>query len=58
MQVTLDETSRETNSVSLYRTRWLMAHNTLHKLREIAPEEWTLYLRELKTAEEVSRKEA
>jgi hypothetical protein len=44
---------------SLYRTRWLMAHNRLHALvNDDDPnsprETWNEYLRELETAEDTS----
>ena len=45
---------------SLYRTRWLMAHNRLHALahgEEVgsAQDAWNEYLTELETSEEVAR---
>jgi len=51
-------------SESLYRTRWLMAHNQLHKLVHSEPKHpqfdktWNEYLAELQTAEEVASKPA
>ena len=43
---------------SLYRTRWLMAHNCVHDLIHIdgidPKTRWEEYLAELKTAEQVS----
>ena len=51
---------------SLYRTRWLMAHNRLHaivhqdelaKLDQIK-RQWRKYLAELKTAEDVASRPA
>jgi hypothetical protein len=48
--------------MSLYRTRWLMAHNRLHDLfykggllkSEEHRGEWEAYITELRTAEEVT----
>jgi hypothetical protein len=45
-------THKKANRESLYRTRWLMAHNRLHA---IAHKSWKDYLKELKTSEAVSR---
>ena len=43
---------------SLYRTRWLMAHNCVHDLIHIdgidPKTRWEEYLAELKTAEQVA----
>jgi hypothetical protein len=51
---------------SLYRTRWLMAHNRLHDLfyksglikSEEYRGEWEAYLAELRTADEVASQPA
>ena len=54
---------------SLYRTRWLMAHNRLHEIVHYEYEctddprislipQWDAYLAELRTAEEVAAKPA
>ena len=51
---------------SLYRTRWLMAHNRLHEIvHEDVPKtktsparHWDEYLAELRTAERVAAKPA
>jgi hypothetical protein len=52
----------EHEQVSFYRTQWLMAHNRLHKIvhdssADVA-QEWEGYLRDLSTAESVSKQEA
>lgn len=47
---------------SLYRTRWLMAHNRLHgavhSKDALTPDEWQRYLDELATAPEVAKQPA
>lgn len=43
---------RKANRESLYRTRWLMAHNRLH---EIANKSWKDYLKELRSSEAVAK---
>jgi len=52
------ETSRE----SLYRTKWLMAHNHLHTLvhdSSAKPSEvWADYLKELESSEEIAKQPA
>jgi hypothetical protein len=64
---TADQQSDQSpDSASLYRTRWLMAHNSLHSLFYegglIKSEEhrgkWEAYLAELRTAEEVASRPA
>ena len=49
---------------SLYRTRWLMAHNRLHEIvygdvsKAETSQHWDGYLAELRTAESVAAKSA
>ena len=49
---------------SLYRTRWLMAHNRLHEIvygdvsKAETPQHWDGYLAELRTAKSVAAKSA
>jgi hypothetical protein len=47
---------------SVYRTKWLMAHNWLHKVAHAHPallkQEWDQYLDELSSAEDVAAKAA
>jgi hypothetical protein len=44
---------------SLYRTRWLMAHNRLHTIAHnssaSASDTWNLYLKDLSQAEEIAK---
>jgi Zn-dependent peptidase ImmA (M78 family) len=65
-RTTDQQSDQSTDSASLYRTRWLMAHNRLHALfhsRELIKSqehrgEWEAYLTELRTAEEVASRPA
>jgi hypothetical protein len=60
------DASASISKESLYRTRWLMAHNHLHSIAhdtqlvklEGVKKRWDDYLSELKTAEEVASHEA
>ena len=61
---TLPEVSEEQSALSvdpasLYRTKWLMAHNRLHAVAHEPSaqlsENWNAYLSELRSAEEVAR---
>lgn len=49
----------ETSKVSLYRTRWLMAHNRLHAIahdsKVSVKDTWDDYLKELSTSEAVAK---
>jgi hypothetical protein len=53
------ESSQVASKESLYRTRWLMAHNRLHAVahrREVSVEDtWSGYLKDLETAEAVAK---
>jgi hypothetical protein len=48
--------------VSLYRSRWLMAHNRLHAVvhdgSTSAAEQWDRYLEDLEKADEVAKQPA
>jgi hypothetical protein len=63
---TAQQPDQRQDSASLYRTRWLMAHNRLHDLfykrglikSEEYRGEWETYLAELRTAEEVASQPA
>ncbi len=50
--------SKESSKESLYRTKWLMAHNRLHRVvhdSSTSPvKEWSSYLAELQTAWDVA----
>ena len=49
------------DNASLYRTRWLMAHNHLHKIVHEGGDPQAIYedyLRELSSAEEIARQPA
>ncbi|MGA2990531.1 MAG: hypothetical protein ABSD88_08650 [Candidatus Korobacteraceae bacterium] len=50
------------NGASLYRTKWLMAHNRLHTAvhdpSASLPDIWRDYLKELETAETVAQSPA
>lgn len=51
-------TDRQPDQASLYRTKWLMAHNHLHDLAHKGGDPQAIfndYLRELATAEDVAR---
>jgi hypothetical protein len=52
----------ESNGESLYRTKWLMAHNALHEIindPKASPKDvWASYLKKLQSSEEVARKPA
>lgn len=60
------QTDQIPDSASLYRTRWLMAHNRLHDLfykgglikSEEYRDQWEAYLAELKTAEDIASRPA
>ena len=57
-----EKTEPVPSAESLYRTKWLMAHNALHDLAHNASLEpvkvWDTYLNELATAEEVAQRPA
>lgn len=64
-QTTDHQSNHSPDSASLYRTRWLMAHNCLHDLfhkggllKSEDRGEWEAYLAELRTAEEVASRPA
>lgn len=53
----LDVRDNGEGSASLYRTRWLLAHNRFHAVvhdDKSASEQWNNYLEELKTSAEVA----
>jgi hypothetical protein len=57
------EPQTEASRESLYRTKWLIAHNRLHdivhgKAQKPLVEVWKEYLNELQTAEEVAARPA
>lgn len=62
---TLDGAANETAALhpsmeSVYRTKWLIAHNCLHKIAHDHPDllkgEWDGYLSELESAEAIASK--
>ena len=60
--VTEHQEAKEISKVSLYRTKWLIAHDHLYKLVDDSSakpaEVWPDYLRKLETAEDVAKKPA
>ena len=54
--------STQPNGESLYRTKWLMAHNALHELvhnpNASEKEVWGKYLKELESSEQVATQPA
>lgn len=56
------ESAGTIDPASLYRTKWLMAHNRLHAVAHepsASPKDnWNAYLSELQSAEDVARRQA
>jgi hypothetical protein len=61
-EVHKEQDSSSVDSASLYRTKWLMAHNRLHAVvhgpSASLAELWSAYLGELQSAEEVAQQPA
>lgn len=66
MKTPVNKDEKSPQPVSLYRTRWLMAHNALHDMihalqggkQPALQKRWRQYLKELKTAPQVACKPA
>lgn len=54
--------NEKANGESLYRTKWLMAHNALHKIihdpKASQQDVWNDYLKDLESSEEVAKRPA